>query len=123
MNFEERIAGELVILDATGTLTSGEGDRLFTEKMHSLARRGHTKVVLNLRGVSLLDSTGVGELVANYTMLKRAGGTLALLNPTRCVRELLAMTRLLTVFDMYASEDEVWNDQRHASRGVKSHRV
>ena len=123
MQFEERIAGELVILDATGTLTSGQGDRLFNERMHSLARRGYTKVVLNLSGVTHVDSTGIGELVANYTMLKRAGGTLALLNPTRRVHELLAMTRLLNVFDTYASEAEVWDVQRHAERGVKSHRV
>ena len=123
MDFEERRAGDLVILDATGTLTSGEGDRLFTERMHSLARRGHTKVVLNLGGVTQLDSTGIGELVPNYAMLKRAGGTLALLNPTKRVHDLLAMTRLLSVFDMYASEDEIWTDQMHASRGVKSHRA
>ena len=111
MHFTERVAGELVILDATGALTSGEGDRLFKERMLSLARRGRTKVVLNLGGVTHLDSTGIGELVTHYTMLKRAGGTLALLNPTKRVHDVLAMTRLLTVFDMYASEDDVWNDQ------------
>lgn len=106
MQIEERQTGDVVILDATGKLTLGDGDQLLKDKMHSLVHRGHTHVVLNLGGVSYVDSAGIGEIVASFTTITRAGGRLVLLNLTKRIQDLLTITKLLTVFETYASEDE-----------------
>ena len=106
MHIEERHVGNVVILDAIGRMMLGDGAELFKDKIDSLVHRGVTNVVLNLGGISHLDSVGIGQIVAGYTTLSRAGGRLALLNLTHRIHDLLAITKLLTVFDTYASENE-----------------
>jgi anti-sigma B factor antagonist len=76
------------------------------DSIRSLADQGKKKVLLNLGGVKYIDSSGIGELIANYTTLKRGGGQLKLLNLTDRVQNLLVITKLLTVFDAYEDEAE-----------------
>ena len=70
---------------------------------------GKHKVLLNLGGVNYMDSSGIGELIANYTTVSRGGGQLKLLNLTDKIQSLLVITKLLTVFDSYESEAEALN--------------
>ena len=106
MDIEERAVGEVMILDLKGKLTIGEGDELLRDKINSLIQQGHRKLLLNLEGVSYVDSAGLGEIVRTYTTVSRQGGNLKLLNLTKRIQDLLAITKLLTVFDTYESEPE-----------------
>ncbi len=106
MEIAERATGDVVILDLKGKLTIGEGDELLKDKINSLIQQGHRKLLLNLEGVPYVDSAGLGEIVRTYTTVSRQGGNLKLLNLTKRIQDLLAITKLLTVFDTYESEPE-----------------
>ena len=106
MDIEERAVGEVMILDLKGKLTIGDGDELLKDKINSLIQQGHKKLLLNLEGVPYVDSAGLGEIVRTYTTVSRQGGNLKLLNLTKRIEDLLAITKLLTVFDTYESEPE-----------------
>ena len=109
MQIEERPLGDVIILDVTGKLTIGEGDELLKDKINSLIQQGHKKLILNLEGVPYVDSAGLGEIVRTYTTVSRQGGNLKLLNLTKRIEDLLSITKLLTVFDTYESEQEALN--------------
>ncbi len=106
MRIEEREVGDVLILDLSGKLTIGEGDELLKDKINSLIQQGRRKLVLNLAGVPYIDSAGLGEIVRTYTTVSRQGGKLKLLNLTKRIQDLLAITKLLTVFDTFDSEQE-----------------
>jgi anti-sigma B factor antagonist len=106
MQIEERQADDVVILDLKGKLTIGEGDELLKDKVYSLIQQGHKKLILNLEGVPYVDSAGLGEIVRTYTTVSRQGGNLKLLNLTKRIEDLLSITKLLTVFDTYETEQE-----------------
>ena len=106
MDIEERAVGEVMILDLKGKLTIGDGDELLKDKINSLIQQGHRKLLLNLEGVPYVDSAGLGEIVRTYTTVSRQGGNLKLLNLTKRIEDLLAITKLLTVFDTYEDEPE-----------------
>ena len=76
------------------------------DSIRKLADGGKNKVLLNLAGVKYIDSSGIGELIANYTTIRRQGGQLKLLNLTDRIQNLLVITKLLTVFDSYDDEAE-----------------
>jgi anti-sigma B factor antagonist len=84
----------------------GEGDELLKDKVNSIVSQGRRKIVLNLAEVPYLDSAGLGEVVRAYTTVSRQGGSLKLLNLTKRITDLLSITKLLTVFDTFDSEDE-----------------
>jgi anti-sigma B factor antagonist len=109
MQIEERPSGDVMILDVTGKLTIGEGDELLKDKINSLIQQGHKKLILNLEGVPYVDSAGLGEIVRTYTTVSRQGGSLKLLNLTKRIEDLLSITKLLTVFDTYDSEQDALN--------------
>jgi len=109
MQIEERRSGDVTILDVTGKLTIGEGDELLKDKVNSLIQQGQKKLILNLEGVPYVDSAGLGEIVHTYTTVSRQGGNLKLLNLTQRIEDLLSITKLLTVFDTYESEQEALN--------------
>ena len=109
MQIEERPSGDVMILDVTGKLTIGEGDELLKDKINSLIQQGHKKLILNLEGVTYVDSAGLGEIVRTYTTVSRQGGSLKLLNLTKRIEDLLSITKLLTVFDTYDSEQDALN--------------
>ena len=106
MQIEERRVSPVVILGAKGKLTLGDGDVLLKDKIHSLVQQGHKQVALNVGHVPYVDSAGIGEIVGSYTTLGRVGGTLRLLNLTTRIHDLLAITKLLTVFETFTGEDE-----------------
>jgi anti-sigma B factor antagonist len=106
LEVKERQAGDVTILDMSGAIRIGEGSVALRDAVRGLVNNGKKKVLLNLGGVNYMDSSGVGELIANYTTLSREGGQLKLLNLTDRIQNLLVITKLLTVFDAYDSESE-----------------
>lgn len=106
LDVKERQAGDVTILDMSGEVRIGEGAVSLRDSIRHLADQGKKKVLLNLAGVKYMDSTGVGELIANYTTVTRQGGQLKLLNLTDRIQNLLVITKLLTVFDSYDNETE-----------------
>ena len=106
MQIEERNVGDVVVLDLKGKITLGEGDELLKDKVNSLVNQGHRKIVLNLADVPYIDSAGLGEVVRTYTTVSRQGGGLKLLNLTKRITDLLSITKLLTVFETFDTEDD-----------------
>ncbi|MEP6741996.1 MAG: STAS domain-containing protein [bacterium] len=105
----ERQAGDVTILDMSGAVRMGEGSIELRNAIRALVDGGKKKILLNLRGVKNVDSSGIGELIANYTTVSRDGGQLKLLNLTEKIQNLLVITKLLTVFDAYDNEAEALN--------------
>ena len=105
MQIEERVVESVTILDLKGKMTLGEGDELLKDKINSLIQQDKKKLLLNLEGVPYIDSAGLGEIVRTYTTVSRQGGKLKLLNLTKRIQDLLAITKLLTVFETYDSEE------------------
>jgi anti-sigma B factor antagonist len=106
MKIVERLVGDVVILDIQGKILIGEGDDQLREAVTKLADSGKTKILLNLAEVPYVDSAGLGEVVRCYTTVSRKGGKLKLLHLTKKIQDLLAITKLLTVFETYESEDD-----------------
>jgi anti-sigma B factor antagonist len=106
LNINERQAGDVTILDLTGEIRMGEGSTALRNSIRGLVSGGNKKLLLNLGSVSYIDSSGIGELIANYTTASRDGGQVKLLNLTDKVQDLLVITKLLTVFDVYETETE-----------------
>ena len=105
----ERQAGDVTILDMNGSVRMGEGAIALRNSIRGLIDGGKKKILLNLGGVKNIDSSGIGELIANYTTCSRDGGQLKLLNLTDKIQNLLVITKLLTVFDSYDNETEALN--------------
>jgi len=103
-SINEYRAGDVMILDMKGNITIGEGSVVLRDEIDRLLNEGQKKILLNLANVSYLDSSGIGELVASYTAINREGGQLKLLNLTHRIRDVLAITKLVTVFDSYDNE-------------------
>ena len=107
MHISERTVGDVVIVDVSGKVTLGDGgDVLLKDKMHSLIQQGQKKVLLNLGDVSYVDSAGLGEIVQSYATVTKNGGQLKLLNVTKRIKDLLSITKLLTVFECHDTEAE-----------------
>jgi anti-sigma B factor antagonist len=106
MQIEERNVGDVVVLDLKGKVTLGAGDELLKDKVNSLVNQGHRKIVLNLADVPYVDSAGLGEIVRTYTTVSKNGGSLKLLNLTKRITDLLAITKLLTVFETVDTESD-----------------
>ena len=96
--------GDVVVLDLHGKILIGEGDDALRDAVNRLADAGKSKILLNLADVPYVDSAGLGEIVRCYTTVSKKGGKLKLLNLTAKIRDLLAITKLLTVFETYDSE-------------------
>jgi len=101
---QERMVGPIVVLDLGGKLIAGDGDGRLKDKINSLTLQGRKQVLLNLGSISYIDSNGLGELIASHTTVTRHGGQIKLVNLTKRVQDLLAICRLLTVFDVFDSE-------------------
>jgi anti-sigma B factor antagonist len=106
MEIEERAVGGVLVLDLKGKVTLGEGDELLREKVTALVNQGHKKIILNLEDVPYVDSAGLGEIVRAYTTVSRQGGSLKLVNLTKRITDLLSITKLLTVFETFETENE-----------------
>ena len=105
MQLEQRIVDNVAIIKVTGDITlSKGGDVLLKDKVQSLLHQGYTNLLIDLSNVSYVDSAGLGELVQTYVTAKNRGGRLRLLNPTKRLKDLLVVTKLLTVFESYDNE-------------------
>jgi anti-sigma B factor antagonist len=105
MQISERTVDGVVIVDVSGKVTLGDGgDVMLRDKMRSLIQQGEKKVLLNLGEVSYVDSAGLGEIVQSYATVTKNGGKLKLLNVTKRIKDLLSITKLLTVFECHDSE-------------------
>lgn len=99
-----RQVGDVTVLDAAGRITLGEGSSTFRDNIKDLVAKGHKKVLLNLGDVTYIDSSGIGELVSGFTTLANSGGHLKLLNLTKRIQDLLQITKLYTVFEVFDDE-------------------
>jgi anti-sigma B factor antagonist len=106
MQIEERVVGDVTILDLKGKITLGEGDEALKDKINSLIHQNRKRILLNLEDVPYIDSAGLGEIVRTYTTVSRQGGQLKLVNLTKRITDLLSITKLLTVFETFDSESE-----------------
>lgn len=104
MKIDLRIIGDIHFLDCSGKITLGQGTMAVRNTVGEILKGGGKKIVLNLDDVNYIDSSGVGELVSTYTTVAKHGGQLKLLNLTKKIREVLAITKLLTVFQVYDNE-------------------
>jgi anti-sigma B factor antagonist len=106
LNIKQRQAGDVTVLDLEGEVRIGDSATALRGAIRKLVAEGNNKLLLNLAGVRYIDSSGIGELIANYTTVGRSGGQLKLLSLTDKVQDLLVITKLLTVFDVYDNEAE-----------------
>jgi anti-sigma B factor antagonist len=96
--------GPITLVDLGGRIALGEGSALLRKTIRDLLDSGRTKIILNLGDVSYIDSSGIGELVSGFTAVRNRGGELKLLQLTKKVHDLLQITKLFTVFDVYSDE-------------------
>jgi anti-sigma B factor antagonist len=101
-----RHAGDVAIIDLAGRITLGEGSGLVRNTIKDLVGAGVRKILLNLHDVTYLDSAGLGELVGTYATLTNLGGEIKLLHPQGKVSDMLAVTKLYTIFASFTDEDE-----------------
>jgi len=99
-----RQVGDVTVIDAIGRITLGEGSSIFREEIKDLVSKGNKKILLNLAEVSYIDSSGIGELVSGFTSVSNAGGQLKLLKLTKRIQDLLQITKLYTVFEVFDDE-------------------
>lgn len=104
-----RQVGDVTVIDAVGRITLGDGASHFRDTIRSLVAAGQKKLLLNLAEVSYIDSSGIGEMVSGFTTVTNQGGVVKLLSLNKRVKDLLQITKLYTVF-------EVFDDEAHAVR-------
>jgi anti-sigma B factor antagonist len=105
MEITKRHVNDITILDLKGKLTAGGGAELLRDTVASIVFQGDRRVILNLAGVPYMDSSGLGELVRCSLIVQREKGTIKLVNLTSKITDLLAITKLLTIFDTFDSEE------------------
>jgi anti-sigma B factor antagonist len=106
MQIEQRTVGEVAVIQVLGDITLGKGgDVILKDKIQSLLQQGYRKMLLDMGSVSYVDSAGLGQLVQVYATTSHLGGSLKLLNLTKRLKDLLVLTKLLTVFETYDSEE------------------
>ena len=108
-NIQQREREGIVILDLSGRLVVGESIAAVREMMRELSESGRKNIVLNMQAVDYIDSTGLGGLVISYTSLKKAGGALKLVNLNKRNIELMVLTKLTTVFEIFNDEQDAVN--------------
>ena len=99
-----RQVGDVTVIDAAGRITLGEGASSFRDTIRELAAKGDKKILLNLSDVSYIDSSGIGEMVSGFTTVTNHGGQLKLLGLSKRVKDLLQITKLYTVFEVFDDE-------------------
>jgi anti-sigma B factor antagonist len=106
MSFKAAIreVGDVTVIDMDGRITLGEGSALLRDLIRQSLSKGRKKIVMNMAGIVYIDSTGLGELVSGYRLVKSEGGELKLLSLNKKVTDLLQITKLYTVFDIHSQE-------------------
>lgn len=109
LDIQQRVREGITILDLKGRLIVGEPVASLRETIREMSEKAQSNVILNLQGVDYIDSTGLGGLVISYTTLKKAGGALKIINVSKRNIELLVLTKLSTVFEVYDNEQDAIN--------------
>lgn len=118
LNIIERHDGNVTILDLTGKIRMGEDTAKLTMALRVVVADGEKNILLNMAGISYIDSSGLGELVAGYNSLQKSGAELKLLHLTDRVSELMVITKLLTVFEVFDNETEAVNSFQASSENI-----
>lgn len=106
MTASTRQVGDVTIVDLSGKIKLGEGSSILRDAVKDLLGKGQKKILLNLADINYIDSSGVGELVAAFTSVRRQGGELKLLRLTQKVTDVLQITKLYTVFHVLDDEGQ-----------------
>ncbi len=106
VKLSSRQVGDVTVIDAAGRITLGEGASAFRDMIRDLAAKGNKKLLVNLSEVSYIDSSGIGELVSGFTTVTNNGGQLKLVGLSKRVKDLLQITKLYTVFEVFDDEAE-----------------
>jgi anti-sigma B factor antagonist len=106
MKVDVRNANDVIIVDLDGRLVLGVGDEILRDVMNELLAEDWKKIVLNLRKVTIMDSSGIGEVVASWKLAKRFGASLKLMRPAPQIQRTLRLTQILPLLEVYDSEDE-----------------
>ncbi len=104
VKLNSRQVGDVTVLDLAGRITLGEGSSTMRDALKDVLAHGHNKILLNLNEVSYIDSSGIGELVSAFTTVTNQGGQLKLLGLNKRVKDLLQITKLYTVFEVFDEE-------------------
>ena len=104
MQINERIVGDVAIVEVIGDIVANSGDLLLKDKVCSLRQQGYTRVVVDLGQVRYMDSAGLGDLIYVDATMQKSGGTLKLMRVTKRLQDLLTITKLVSVFDTYDDE-------------------
>jgi anti-sigma B factor antagonist len=121
ITIDERVIGNVTVLDVAGRLTMEQAAQHLKDKINSLVSQERTEIVVNLRNVPYIDSGGLGQLVASFASVRKAGGVLKLLNVGSRNNDLLSITRLVTVFESFDSEAEAVQSFQAVARSAASH--
>ncbi len=109
MKIERRKKNGVVILDLQGKILTGDAITGIRVAINNLVKENETKVVLNFADVPYLDSTGLGEIVRSFTSIKKIDGLVKILNLTSRVKDLMTITKLITVFECFEDEEKAIN--------------
>lgn len=104
VTFSSRQTGDVSVLEVSGTVTMGESSTALRHALSDLVANNHNKLLLNLAGLTFIDSSGIREIMSIYNTMVQRGGQLKLLNPTQRLKDLLRITRLETVLEVYDNE-------------------
>jgi anti-sigma B factor antagonist len=104
MKLSVRKAKDIIVIDVDGKIVLGDGDVEIKQAVDDLLQKGNKNIILNLAKVPYLDSAGLGEIMRSFTALRREGGDFKLLSPNQRIIDLLSITKLLNVFDIYDNE-------------------
>ncbi len=104
LKLNTRHAGDVAIIEISGKITLGEGSSAIRDAMRDAMAKGNKKILLNLSEVSFIDSTGIGDLVAGFTSITNDGGSVKLLGLAKRVKDVLVITKLYTIFEIFDDE-------------------
>ena len=119
----ERRSADVAILELSGKVQIGETSVRFRRSLQRLMQEGEKNILLDLKGVSQVDSCGLGEFVSGYVSLEKKGGKVKLLHLTDRVSELMVITKLVTVFEVYQDEEEAVNSFRNVAESADSEKA
>jgi len=106
MNVDVRHEEDVIIVDLDGRLVMGVGDELLRDVMNEIIAEGWKKIILNLRGVTIMDSSGIGEVVSSWKLAQRFGGKVKLLRPAPSIKRTLLLTQLVPLLEVFDDEKE-----------------
>ena len=123
LHITDRQVGNVIVLDMDGQLTIGGSSMALRAAIRRLLEEGEDQILLNLAGISYVESSGLGELIASHSALDKKGGQIKLLHLPDRVRELMTITQLLTIFDVYEKEAEAVDSFKDHASKLEGHRI